>query len=152
MTGRTDWLACGDRHALIESGDYHGLWQRCAPCSEPMPVQAAWLQFRAGRGPARPYDAPEPAAAPSLVYVSRGGWNPAGRKRMARELATAWTTPFQDGDGVPRGLWIFGSRFPRRNSMRTDQVAPLASNAWAADSYGSAAPTRTTAVARADTQ
>lgn len=93
ITGRTDWLACEDCHALIESGDYHALWQRCVPYSEPMPVQAAWLQFWDDRGPARPHNPPELITAPSLVYVTRDGWNPACRKRMARELASAWNIP-----------------------------------------------------------
>jgi hypothetical protein len=35
-----DWYACDDCHALIEAGDYDGLWQRSMPYSEPMPVQA----------------------------------------------------------------------------------------------------------------
>jgi hypothetical protein len=103
ISGRTDWFACEDCRTLIDAGDYDGLWHRCAPFSEPMPVQAAWRQFWVSHGPARPHTQPHGPAPAGRVYVSHDGWSPAHRKRLALELAGDWSasapvSPLRDED------------------------------------------------------
>jgi hypothetical protein len=68
-----------------------------------MPVQAAWRQFWVSHGPARPHAQPQAPASAGRVYVSRDGWSPGHRRRLARELADDWSasapvTPLRDED------------------------------------------------------